>query len=366
MNEITIVSATALNSGGIGRVTYNWAREFADIGRSVRVLCSSADGVNTDGFEVRTISPGRFSYYWKDLYYSLKVRLRAELEGKVISWLGLGTFFDVDYIHMGSVPMGLQNERLAQGGVGSEEIDLRKRVDNACFSLYNYHRTEIQHAPNVIVPSPEIKRTLDRYGPNVPAKTTVVPHGVSKSFVQWDDKRDHEQVLFVGGTMPRKGISTLLSAWSKYEGPEKLLIAGYGDQDTFNSLRVDHGISRDRAEFLGFVDEDRLRELYRESKMFVLPSYEEGFGIPVLEALAAGTPVVCSDTVGSRFVLDECDGGMTFAAGDADALQATLTKFLNDDSARQRAGVRGRDHVASNYLWQHIVADFDDVLFSKK
>lgn len=363
MTDLTIVSATALNRGGIGRVTYNWAKEFADLGRSVRVLCSSAEGVDTEGFEVVTLSTGRFSYYWKDLYYSLKIRLRAELEGQVLSWLGLGMFLDVDHVHMGSVPKSLQDERLARGGVTADDVDLRKRIDDACFSLYNYHRTEVRRAPNVVVPSPEIERTLDRYGPDVPDKTTVVPHGVSESFVQHDGGRDRDQVLFVGGTMPRKGIFTLLSAWADYDGPETLIVAGYGDAESFATLRAEHGIARDRAGYLGFVEDDRLLELYRDSKAFVLPSFEEGFGIPVLEALAAGTPVICSDAVGSRFVVEECDAGKVVQAGDSDALRAALADVLTDDEERAARGAAGREHVAENYLWRHVVADLDDVVF---
>jgi glycosyltransferase involved in cell wall biosynthesis len=363
MTDLTIVSATDLNSGGIGRVTYNWAKELANRGRAVRVICSSARDVNTTDFEISTLSAGRFSYYWKDLYYSLKVKLREDLEGQVFSWLGLSSFIDVDYVHMGSVPKSLQDERLARGGVTTNDVDLRKRIDDICYSVYNYHQTEVRDAPNVIVPSPEIKQTLDRYGPSVPAKTTVVPHGVSEKFVQYDSGPDRDQVLFVGGTMPRKGISTLLSAWAEYDGSETLLVAGYGDQKAFASLRNDHGVDRDQAKYLGFVDDDRLLELYRESKVFVLPSFEEGFGIPVLEALAAGTPVVCSDAVGSRFVLDECDGGMTFPAGDATGLRETLATLLSNEVTRKQAGIAGRDHVASNYLWQHVVSTLDSVLF---
>lgn len=364
MTDVTIVSASPLNSGGIGRVTYNWARGLADRGRAVRVLCSSTEGVDTEGFDVRTFSPGRFSYYWKDLYYSLKIRFRAELEGVIVSWLGLDAFLDADYVHVGSVPKPVQDERLAHGGVTGDDVDFRKRIDDACFSLYNYHRTLVRRAPGLIVPSPDIEATLGRYDPGAPDRTTVVPHGVSESFVQQSGS-DIEQVLFVGGTMPRKGISTLLSAWATYDGPEKLIVAGYGDADTFASLRASHGVDPERAEFLGFVNEKRLRDLYRESKAFVLPSYEEGFGIPVLEALAAGTPVVCSDAVGSRFVVEECGAGGMFPPGDADALQAALADLLNDDQTRRRTGEAGREHVAENYLWRHVVADLDDALFGR-
>jgi len=363
MTDITIVSASPLNSGGIGRVTYHWAKELAERGRTVRVLCSSAEGVDTDGFEVRTYGPGRYSYYWKDLYYSLKVRLQADLEGVVLSWLGLDAFLDVDHVHMGSVPRPLQNERLARGGVTTDDVSLRQQIDDTCFSVYNYHRTMIRRAPSVIVPSPEIKETLTRYGQAIPKKTNVIPHGVSESFIQ-RSADTAQQVLFIGGTMPRKGISTLLSAWAKYEGPETLLIAGYGNANEFQVVREDCGVKPNRAKFLGFVTEEKLLELYRESKALVLPSYEEGFGIPVLEALAAGTPVVCSDVVGSRFVIEECSGGLTFPAGDADALETALVELLGNESMRQQAGAAGRDHITSNYLWRHVVDDLDDVLFT--
>jgi len=330
----------------------------------VRVLCSSTNGKDTTGFETVTRSPGIFSYYWRDLYFSAKTRLLDDLSGEVLSWHGLGTFINADHIHVGSVAKPLQDKRLAAASLGAEDFDLRKRIDDKFFSVYNYHRRVVAKAPHVIAPSPDIRESLALYDDDAPVKTTVVPHGVSESFVQRDDERDRDQILFVGGTMPRKGISTLLSAWADYDGSETLLVAGYGDTKSFASLRADHGVAPDRVEYLGFVADDHLLKLYRESKAFVLPSFEEGFGIPVLEALAAGTPVICSDAVGSRFVVKECDAGEIFPAGDPDALRGVLTDLLNDNEARTARGVAGRDHVARNYLWRHVVADLEDVIFS--
>jgi len=362
MTDLTIVSSSPLGSGGLGRVTYNWARGFADRGRDVRVLCSAVDGVDASGFETVTRSPGLFSYYWRDLYYSAKTRLLDDLPGEVLAWHGLGTFLDADHVHVGSVAKPLQDDRLAAVGLNTDDFDFRKRVDDAFFSAYNYHRRVVADAPHVIAPSPDVRESLALYDDDAPAKTTVVPHGVAESFVQRGGP-GRDQVLFVGGTMLRKGISTLLSAWADYNGPEKLLVAGYGDAESFGLLRADHGVAPDRAEYLGFVDEDRLLKMYRESKALVLPSFEEGFGIPVLEALAAGTPVICSDAVGSRFVVEECDAGEVVPAGDPDALRTALTDLLDDDEKRTSRGAAGRELVANDYLWRHVVADLDHAVF---
>jgi glycosyltransferase involved in cell wall biosynthesis len=360
MTDITIVSSSPLNRGGLGRVTWNWATGLDALGRDVRVICSDRNGVETGSVDVTERSGGRFSYYLKDLYFSLKVRLLEDLEGEVLTWHGLGTFIDADHVHVGSVAKPLQDERLRRAGLDRSDFDLRKQLDDRLFSLYNYHATVVREASNVIAPSPDVKRSLRRYDADAKSKTTVVPPGVDESFVQRPDGVE-DQVLFVGGTMPRKGVSTLLAAWAEYDGPETLVVAGYGDEESFGQLCRQHGVTD--AEFRGFVDDSELQRLYRRSKAFVLPSFEEGFGIPVLEALAAETPVICSDAVGSRFVVEECDGGRVVPAGEATALRRALSDVLGDEDRRRRMGVQARRHVATNYLWKHVVPSLDAAVF---
>ena len=152
-------------------------------------------------------------------------------------------------------------------------------------------------------------------------------------------------ILFVGTLEPRKNVKTLLLAFAQViaETPQDdlaLVIAGgkgWGSKDylaTMDALKL-----WDRVRFTGFVEDDHLPELYRGALLFVYPSLYEGFGLPVLEAMACGTPVITSN----RTSLPEVAGDAALLVDPTrpEALAAAMTSIISDGALRQALRAKG-------------------------
>lgn len=174
---------------------------------------------------------------------------------------------------------------------------------------------------------------------------------------------DVPYVLFVGTVEPRKGLDVLLEAYSEMASQDETLelwLAGQAGWGTgpFEELLGAHPY-RSRIRRLGFVDDALLPTLYRQSRAVAYPSRGEGFGLPVLEAMACGSSVVTT----SETVMAEVagDAARLVAVGDATGLAASLLEAVRlSDEQRSLEGRRARAR-AERYTWdacvdQHLVA----------
>jgi glycosyltransferase involved in cell wall biosynthesis len=190
------------------------------------------------------------------------------------------------------------------------------------------------------------------------AEVVAVPPGFSSHLTVPDDARERclrhggrgDYVLFVGTAEPRKGLDTLLDAWS---GPalrgQSLVVVGprgWGGVDVTQGARV-RGIE-DRVIVTGRVDDLDLAALYSGASLVVMPSRAEGFGLPVLEAMTLGVPVVTSDDPALR----EVGGGatQTFPVGDSTALSAAIDRVLSDAGLMAQMSEAGRMR-AKDFDW---------------
>ncbi|HME82419.1 MAG TPA: glycosyltransferase family 1 protein [Candidatus Eremiobacteraceae bacterium] len=155
-------------------------------------------------------------------------------------------------------------------------------------------------------------------------------------------------VLTVGTVEERKDLITAVRAIAPMDRI-RLVCAGpftpYADEVRREAARLGAG---DRVELLGFVHDDRLLDLYSRAAAFIFPSRYEGFGLPPLQALAAGLPVVSSDIPVLREVLD--DGTVYCPPGDARAFSDALAHVLSGGSALDERVARGRDR-ARTFSW---------------
>ena len=180
----------------------------------------------------------------------------------------------------------------------------------------------------------------------------VVPHGVRFDADVSGGPRE-PVVLSVGAIQKRKNTLRLVEAFEQTPRGWRLLLAGSTGYESEEVLsRISRSSRRGDIELLGYVDDEKLRSLYARASIFAFPSLDEGFGIPVLEAMAAGVPVVTSNS-----------GALAEVAGDAaalvdsrstEAIAAGLEGLMNDGGLRDRLANSGRQR-AREYSWERAV-----------
>jgi glycosyltransferase involved in cell wall biosynthesis len=211
-------------------------------------------------------------------------------------------------------------------------------------------RLYARRAAAIIADSEHSRREIARRLGIDPARVIVIPVALGAEFAPGAPPPGMRYgvaspyILYVGNFRPHKNLPRLLGAYAALPAPLRaghaLVLAG-GDRagrPALEALARDLGI-RERVVFTGLVDDGDLPGLYGGATVAVLPSLEEGFGLPALEAMACGTPVVVSD----RGALPElvADAGLVADAERPEALAGALVRVLSDDGLRAELGRRG-------------------------
>lgn len=220
-------------------------------------------------------------------------------------------------------------------------------------AVYRFHNARAVRLADRVVPnSQHTARDLERFFPQVAPKLRVVKHS-AQGFAQGPVATPsadlvapaERYILSMGNTKPHKGLPSLLAAFQALGdefGDLKLLLVGREDPG-YIAGHVDAATAA-RVAFTGFVDDPVLRGLYRGAELFAFPSLYEGFGLPPLEAMELGTPVVCSDAASLPEVV--ADAACVFPAGDAPALETALREVLSDAAVRARLVAAGHARAA--------------------
>jgi starch synthase len=161
--------------------------------------------------------------------------------------------------------------------------------------------------------------------------------------------------LFVGRLAANKGLHTLLDAWRAMPEDATLLVAGDGHLARELRERAAREGLGDRVRLLGAVSDEELRQAYAAADVFVLPSEYEAFGIVLLEAMAAGKPVVATRVGGMPEVVEEGRTGLLVPYGDAPALATAMGEVLGDPKRARAMGEAGRDRVQAGFTWDAVV-----------
>jgi glycosyltransferase involved in cell wall biosynthesis len=227
-----------------------------------------------------------------------------------------------------------------------------------------FARWTVDHAAAIIAVSSSTRDDLVRLMGVPPGRVAVVPNGVGEEMQPLDPalvaahRARHglpdRLILFVGTLEPRKNVLTLLEAFACLCGrpgfSHHLAIVGgkgwyYGEIDG----AVERLGLRERVIFAGFVPQEELPLWYNTADLFVYPSLYEGFGLPPLEAMACGTPVVVSNVSALPEVVGEA--GLRVPPLDAEALAAAIEAVLGapeQHSALRAAGLQR----AATFSWR--------------
>ena len=191
----------------------------------------------------------------------------------------------------------------------------------------------------------------------------IIPNGVDVG--KYDgvkvEKSDRPRVIYVGRLIGYKHVDDLLVAFSRLDLDAELYIVGEGpERKNLEALRrelkIDHKVA-----FTGFVDERKKIELLKSSHVLVLPSSTEGFGIAVIESMAAGTPAIAADIPALREVTRGGEVGLLFTPRNVDELAMKLKGLLKNEKLQRELAEKGYKHVKAKFAWDTIAEKVERV-----
>lgn len=220
-------------------------------------------------------------------------------------------------------------------------------------------KRRIGYANHIITVSEFIKGEIIEYLNISPDRITVIPEAADKVFyprqkgtVESVLKRlriPTDYMLFVGTIEPRKNLPRLVAALQNCKNNIPLVLAGWegwGNKEWIGSKN--NRIEKNKLYPLGYVDEETLACLYSGARCFVYPSLYEGFGLPVLEAMACGTPVICSNAASLPEVAGEA--AILVPPQDLDGFTKAIDLLWNDCDLRMHKVQDGYRHSKS-FSW---------------
>lgn len=196
----------------------------------------------------------------------------------------------------------------------------------------------------ILVPTRFVAEDVARFYLKAGKKIVVTGEGMIRHSLFPKDITERppqmKYLLYVGSAYPHKGLDLLIDAWQEIEEQHPglhLLIAGQEDEFMRRLQDLARRKKLARVRFLGFVKEEELSQLYRDALAFVFPSEFEGFGLPPLEALEAGCPVIASDAAALPEVLGP-EGAIFFQSGSRTGILKAVERVLQSpESARRQA-----------------------------
>jgi phosphatidylinositol alpha-mannosyltransferase len=279
---------------------------------------------------------------------------------RVRRWLREG-HFDVLHVHEPTAPsVSLLANMLATGPIVAtfHTANPRSRMLN---TFASWMQPSFEKLRARIAVSEAARRTIVEH---LGADAVLIPNGVAvPSYAAapplTEFPPNDATIAFLGRIdEPRKGLDVLLEALPAVAArvpAARLLVAGPGDVDDVAERLPDR--IRDRVHFLGLVSEEEKRQVFHSADVYCAPNTgQESFGIVLLEAMAAGTPVVASDIDAFRRVLDDGRAGRLFPVGDPSALASALVELLTQEHRRTELSERGQQVVAA-YDWRTVASD---------
>ncbi len=223
----------------------------------------------------------------------------------------------------------------------------------------------LKSCDGMIVVSKESARQLLNIVPHAAIK--LIPNAIDTAAFDFRREIKNTEIvhlLFVGAVGKLKGEQDLLDALAvlrERKLPLKVSILGYGAEnlrDRCHELKITPMI-----EFLGAVSLAARLDFYRKADIFVLPTYAEALPMSVIEAMAAGLPVISTRVGGIPELIDDQVEGLLFKAGDVETLAAHIANLAADENLRKKLGASGRRKAQSELDFQRYAEKLRDYLF---
>jgi phosphatidylinositol alpha-mannosyltransferase len=344
--------------GGVQAHVHDLAVKLLQLGHYVSVLAPGDE--DTPGLPPYVVTAGKAAV--RIPYNGSVARLQFGLlaAARVRRWLRDGDF-DVVHVHEPAPPsLSLLACMIHDGPIVAtfHSSVVRSRFLSAFDTVLQPFLEKIS---GKIAVSPAARKVIVEH---LGGDAVVIPNGVDVAHFAAAEPlpgypRAGGTVGFIGRyDEPRKGMEVLIAALARL-APERaglrLVVVGRGEAEEFRNSLPD-GLA-DRVDLLGIVsDEDKARMLHSIDVYCAPNTGGESFGVILLEAMAAGTPVVASDLEPFRRVLGAGQAGRLFPTGDGAGLAAALREVLDDAALREQLTAAGREAVAP-FDWSVIVAD---------
>jgi glycosyltransferase involved in cell wall biosynthesis len=273
-----------------------------------------------------------------------------------------------DGLALGALPDELERhaERLRVVALIHHPLALETGLDaDVARELDASERRALSMAREVVVTSRATAMAMTAYGVDT-FQINVVEPGTDRAGLAHGAQNATIELLTVGTLIPRKGHSVLFRALASVPFRNwKLTCVGSLDRDRPTAARLRAQLSADklsdRVRLVGDVDPEVLGACYERADVFVLPTFHEGYGMAVAEALARGLPVISTRT-GAIPELVRDDAGLLVPAGDIPALAAALTDMVGDVSLRHRLAEGARRVRDSLPTWEDAARKFAGIL----
>jgi glycosyltransferase involved in cell wall biosynthesis len=235
--------------------------------------------------------------------------------------------------------------------------------ESTLFGKYkNIYLEMFTHSDRVIVLSPYWKHELVRAYPTNSLQTEVVFNpsvGVSVNGNTYSEKKKY--ILFAGTVNKRKGYVDLITAFSvvvKNHPQWRLIFAGNGDIDRGVALADELHI-RQHVTFRGWISGREKEKLFRESSIFCLPSYHEGFPMAILDAMSFGLPIITTPVGGIMDVFTNRENALIIDPGHIEALSTAITLLIEDEVLRNKLMLSSKALACTTFSLDSIAHKLD-------
>jgi len=332
---------------GIGTYTYRLLSALNSLQKANEYLLfmpksSNCDILFSDNFHIKNISEGNKNNFWDE------VNIPNILVDK-----------DMELYHVPQNGVGLPQEKTLPFVITLHDIipyKMPETVGDTYLRIFNEEMPDIvKRCDGIITVSEYSKNDIANYF-NFPKGKIYVTHLAAEDIYYPIDKEKAniiiknqygitgDYILYVGGFSPRKNIVGLIEAFSKlvtkYKEDIKLVIAGKQGKSysIYKKRAIDLGLE-DKVLFPGFIEVEHLPYLYNAAKLLAYPSFYEGFGLPPVEAMACGIPVITSNVTSIPEVLG--DSAVFINPHDVDELYSSMYEVLCDEKLRDRLIIKG-------------------------
>ena len=229
------------------------------------------------------------------------------------------------------------------------------------YQAYKFISKQAVHkACRIITPSETIKKVLFKYYPLVKSKISVVHEGIdenfSKHFAIKKNRKDSKQLIYTGSLYPHKNLILVLKALKKLSNIKLKLV---GSRNVFQTRLLNTAKKLgvfNQVKVAGFLSDQKLIKEYKNSLAFVQPSLSEGFGLPALEAMSVGLPVLASNIAIFKEIYRDIP--IYFDPHNVDSLVRAINLSLTKDlSSKLREGKK----LCENYSWDDMALKFNKI-----